>query len=781
MEKKRRKLYKMFTNWSLSYVVISTIAIIVIFFCAMKYNQALRSELEYTNSVQLELVQLQMDRNVKNLRAFASQANLNKMVDSLRQLDSYEEVSRYELYVLMKDLAGEMLAEGSISNTFLYFPNIDLLLSGTYYNRSRDYYDIALEAYGFAYEDWYEMIHKDYRSAQIFSLDTKSGTSLTVLIKPLDSSSRQTPAANAVMILDMEEILRASRWLSQDRDSICILDRVNGRVVSNKALEDGLDEELLAWAEKGYGADKNNWFEAGNCVVSGISSVYENWDYAVITQEQASVTRIAELQQLVFVLILLYLLISGCVVGYASFRHYLPIQKVVTILAEEEKGGAPMDGDAYEYISRSVHKLVDQNREHTSVISRQRSAISRELRHRLLTEKQDTELMDQELLKQCGIHVGDDLCCLLTYRLETTEGSGEAQRQDTRDMSWFILQNVTEENCAQEALETLCFLEGRREQVVLIWSGGEKEEVWQSVSRALAKSTEFIRGHFKFPYRIALSGLHRGTEEIYLAYREIQRVFEYQKQEEGRDVVTYQEINLLPVDTLLRYPIDVENRLIHLVSTGDGEAACGEVRQLLKDNQVNCLAPEAMQFLVSNIAASVIRVAAKNGKETTIPVSQKALMEACRQGDSQRMQKELEQLVTVASQEVGEFNRREQENQKGKLYQDIRTWVEEHYADPELSVNSIAEQFGVQPTYLSKAFKDMSGDKLSQYIHMVRLGHVKEELSGDVRLEDIAIRCGFGSQRTFLRIFKQYEGLTPTQYKELEEKKRGEERDHEGT
>ena len=44
-----------------------------------------------------------------------------------------------------------------------------------------------------------------------------------------------------------------------------------------------------------------------------------------------------------------------------------------------------------------------------------------------------------------------------------------------------------------------------------------------------------------------------------------------------------------------------------------------------------------------------------------------------------------------------------------------------------------------------------------------------------MKLEDIAQQCGFGSQRTFLRIFKQYEGITPTQYKELQENKGKEE------
>ena len=65
MEKKRRLMYTMLTRWGLSYVVIATLAIFVITFCSFQYTKALRNELEYTNSVQLEMTQLQMDRNVR--------------------------------------------------------------------------------------------------------------------------------------------------------------------------------------------------------------------------------------------------------------------------------------------------------------------------------------------------------------------------------------------------------------------------------------------------------------------------------------------------------------------------------------------------------------------------------------------------------------------------------------------------------------------------------------------------------------------------------------------
>ena len=778
MEKKKRKLYKMFTKWSLSYVIISTLAIAVISFCAMKYSEALREDLEYTNAVQLEMTQLQMDRNVRNLRIFCNKANFNKTVKRLRKKTSYEDESRYELYELVRELANEMILEGNANDCYLYFPNMDLLVSGNYYNDSREFYDIAFDGYGFSYDDWFEVISKDYKTSQIFSLDTKNGDSLTVLIKPLDSSNRQTPPANAIMVMDVGKILKASDWLNQDRDNMCIIDRTNKRLVSVSPMEEEMSNKLLERALESQPGEFQTRFEVGSSVISYIHSQYENWDYAVITQEQAYVMQISELRNTVALLILLYLAVSAIAIGYAAIRHYWPLKNMVDILEQQDGADAQMSTDAYDYISKSVHKLVVKNKENNSVINKQRNAISRELFHRLLTESGASAMMDEELLKQYGIRVEEGACCILVYRMEkNVEFLPEEMQVDTQEMSWFILQNVTEENLAGEELESVCFREGRWELVFLIWPEKENEEFLEAVKRVCLTSSEFIQEHFKLSYQTALSELHYGLEESHKAYREARTVFDYQKKEESKDIISYGEINLLPVDTLLKYPIDVENRLVHSISSGDGEEACREIKKLLVENQVNCLTPAAMQFLVSNIASSIIRAAGKASHETSIPVSSKALMEACRRGDAVRMQEELENLVMTTCQKITEINKKERENQKGRLLLDVKAYVEEYYSDAELSVASMAEQFHVPPAYLSKLFKELEGEKLSQYIHKIRLVHVKERLLADDRLEDIAVSCGFGSHRTFLRIFKQYEGLTPTQYKELEEKKRKEEQD----
>ncbi len=762
MKSRRRDLNRTFSKWLLSYAVLSIVAVLVISYCAARYSQALHSEMEYSNAVQLELVQSRMDRSVQVLKSFASKANLNRTVNTLRQTDSYESVPRYELYELVRDMAEEILVEEGNYTCFLYFPKLDCLVSGSYYNTSREFYDISFGRYGFSYEDWYEVIRQDYRTAQIFSLASGNGEPLAVLIKPLTSSLGVT-AVNAIMIVDLNEILQSFPWLNQERDHICIVDRVNGGMVSNGVLDDAVTEELRLHLQE-EASLTGRQFNVGSSVASVIESRYEKWDYVVITGEQPFVKRITELRHLVTVLIIGYLLVSMAAIGYSALRHFVPLKQAVDILHQEDP--APqMKGDAFSYVNESVHKLVDQNRENTNIILQQKNAIARELFHRLLTEKQAYAMTDVALLKQYGLDTDGHPICLLAYRMDCPETA--------RELSWFILKNVTTENLETEGLASLCFQEGPREQVFLIWRKEDGEGPGDRAENAVRASREFIGRQFSLSYQSALSDDHPGIRELYAAYREAQSVFEYQEKEQGGGTVRYRDINLLPTDTLLKYPIDVENRLYYDIGAGDAEGACREIRFLLDENQANCLKPEAMQFLVSNITASVMRAAAKAWKEDGPPVSMTALTEASRQGDYRLVREELLRVTGEACRSMAEMNEREKGDQRGRICAEAKAYVEEHYSDVRLDVNSVAEHLRVQPSYLSRVFKEFEGDKLTRYINRVRLAHVKEMLSEDVKLEDVALRCGFGSQRTFLRIFKQYEGVTPTQYKEITEEKRG--------
>jgi len=83
-----------------------------------------------------------------------------------------------------------------------------------------------------------------------------------------------------------------------------------------------------------------------------------------------------------------------------------------------------------------------------------------------------------------------------------------------------------------------------------------------------------------------------------------------------------------------------------------------------------------------------------------------------------------------------------------------------------LCVSSIGEVFNTTSSYLSKKFRTISGEPLASYISKYRINKAKELMSTTNHNHNaIAAMVGFGHSRTFYRVFRKYEGITPTEYK----------------
>ena len=97
----------------------------------------------------------------------------------------------------------------------------------------------------------------------------------------------------------------------------------------------------------------------------------------------------------------------------------------------------------------------------------------------------------------------------------------------------------------------------------------------------------------------------------------------------------------------------------------------------------------------------------------------------------------------------------------------IREYIESHYRDASLTVTSLAEQFEMTPVQMSKLFREITGKKILTHLAEVRCIQAEKLLQEtDRNVSDIAQETGFGSLRTFLRVFKQITGSTPSQWRE---------------
>lgn len=105
-----------------------------------------------------------------------------------------------------------------------------------------------------------------------------------------------------------------------------------------------------------------------------------------------------------------------------------------------------------------------------------------------------------------------------------------------------------------------------------------------------------------------------------------------------------------------------------------------------------------------------------------------------------------------------------QGDQAAPTVQRVRDYIDRHYREPEISVSSLAEQFRLNTSYLSRQFKQEYGCGVLEYIHKCRVAEAKTLIAQDAELDTVAIQTGYPSRRALDSAFSRYEGITPRAY-----------------
>ena len=94
-------------------------------------------------------------------------------------------------------------------------------------------------------------------------------------------------------------------------------------------------------------------------------------------------------------------------------------------------------------------------------------------------------------------------------------------------------------------------------------------------------------------------------------------------------------------------------------------------------------------------------------------------------------------------------------------------YMEAHY-DQSLSIEGLAAQFNISPSYFARLFKRTMFQTPYDFLTATRIYHAKTMLL-DARLtiDSIALACGFHSASNFIHAFKKRTGMTPTQFRRM--------------
>ena len=99
------------------------------------------------------------------------------------------------------------------------------------------------------------------------------------------------------------------------------------------------------------------------------------------------------------------------------------------------------------------------------------------------------------------------------------------------------------------------------------------------------------------------------------------------------------------------------------------------------------------------------------------------------------------------------------------LLEEICVYLQSHY-QYDVTRESVARHFSVSPNYLSRIFQVQGHMTFSTYLMHVRTDRAKYLLrTYNLKLDDIAARCGYRDTAYFCRVFKKLAKATPAEYR----------------
>ncbi|WP_138752051.1 AraC family transcriptional regulator [Paenibacillus sinopodophylli] len=92
-------------------------------------------------------------------------------------------------------------------------------------------------------------------------------------------------------------------------------------------------------------------------------------------------------------------------------------------------------------------------------------------------------------------------------------------------------------------------------------------------------------------------------------------------------------------------------------------------------------------------------------------------------------------------------------------------YIHRHYQD-ELALSDLASRFSLSTSRISEVIKQTTGQTFVHFLHDLRLRHACSLLvSTEMSVAEIALEVGYGSYKTFSRIFRESKGVVPKDYR----------------
>ncbi|QHT63315.1 helix-turn-helix transcriptional regulator [Paenibacillus lycopersici] len=762
---------KIFISLLLSYLTIILVSLII---SAVAYIQSVRviqTEINKANHAMLKQLQDTIDNKLNDIDKIMNTIVLDKnVIAQCNLVEPIQPAYRLSMLQVISTIGISKVTNSYIKDVFIYIPKRDLIVSDKGTSSGMEYFNSYYPNEVHDNDAWINFLKKLHNrdfypmSARNTEYPNLGGV---VLLQSIPSYGVEESNATLGIILDHTFLEQSLSNFNKGLGGNSII--INSRNDVVTALSNQSDLNIPALNLIGNQGSLKLKLGSSKVELTYIKSANVDWSYINIVPRSVFSKQAKDVIK-VMVLCTFLCLIGGTFVALIFARkNYNPIDNIMIMFSKKGKINYDHRLNEFKLIEKSMLSIIDENESMTNTWEQHKETLKDNFLNRLVKGYIKSSLPLDDKYSTYGIDLNGDHFVVIGFYLEDVGKIHFSENDESDDKSielaQFIVRNIMEELVGKHF--NCVFFEVDK-SIVCIANIDKASEDTVFIQNEIISGKNLIFDKYGILLTASISNVHSTISGIPEAYKECLEAAEYKIVVGDNNIILYSDIYSPDrMHFTNTYPIEVQQQFINSIRAGDFAHAKQVMQHVFDQNFANPnISLDMARCLMFAIVNTMINAFNDIGLiydskfiENLNPF--RKLIE-CK--TIFKMEKQMTDILLKIEQAY---------NEKNKLVNSIKSkeivaYIERHYSDHSLSVSSIASEFGLTPVYISRFFKNQTGEGLLSTINKTRLEKAKGYLLDDkLNIKDIAELTGFLNSNMFIRTFKKHEGVTPGKYREL--------------
>ncbi|OBZ10221.1 helix-turn-helix domain-containing protein [Bacillus sp. FJAT-26390] len=769
-------------TWLLSYSAVLFVPMIISLIVYSQSGEALKSEIHRANDSMLRQVRYTIDTQIDLMKRLTMEITWNAKLQDLMYSSKTPGDAQFTAYQLVKEFRMYQTSYASIDEFYVTWDQEEAVLRSGNVRDVETAFKTMHDTGTMNYEQWTDTIHHTPHNRFLLlpHVDSaKPQTGIAYLTHlPKDLNGKET--GTVVVMADMVRFQKAIESISGfSGGQVLILNEDNQVLLSN--LPVSINQDLLLKRLREGNQVMYTPTRDGDSELFYVQSSVSELKYVLVIPSSIYWEKAEYVRRFTYISILISLVGAGVLTWFFMRRNYSPIQQLVQSLTDKNSYEEQTDWNELSFIQRAILNTRSEKEKIVLQFQIHQNVLRSNMLNRLLKGKLETVIPYEEAFKSFNMQLLSDDFAVILFVVENDESLSSKlpgiDNNERRKLLQFIITNVVEE-LVSHYHHAGYVAEVDDMMVCLVNFGGAGSAHLKEELHAIATEAQRFLLRYQMDLTVSIGGIHASLPGIAEAYREAVDAMAYKMVLGKQEIITYDEIRRDSADNLAfgyYYPLQVEQQIINFIKIGDyGQAS--KFMDDVTDRNFNkpIMSLTLARCLIFNLVGTMVKAINELGDgESSILGDNPLWMDKIIACDTilemkQELQMLLKEVCAFAAAKLENNVSQERAESLRDLVLKVTRHIEEQYRDSNLNVNTIGEHFDLKGSYLSKLFKNQTGEGLLDCINKYRIEQAKQMMkSKQDSVSDIARQVGYNEVATFIRVFKKYEGITPGKFKEM--------------